>query len=252
MDTLELAQSTADPLWRVGMSFYFDPQTRDRGRALGLNPFEYYGLGRGGTLGNVDTGVVQDAFTFWHPRNIERIWTAPAARANPVAIAADYLDAAYDFAERTFGAVDVDVLAAFSDAVARVAHGVPSGTHLLFDGYMGYATPTDPVRSSYLGAILMRELRGGAHIVAVREAGLSALEANYVDDPGLFAMHGYLEDEVPVVTPELVERKRRADLATSVTMAGFFEVLSDDERDRFRDGALCMDEALTTPVPVSS
>ena len=252
MDTLELAECTADPLWRVCMSFYFDHRTRERGRALGLNPFEYYGLGRGGTLGHVDTDVVQEAFTFWHPRNIERIWTAPATRADPVAIAADYLNAAYDFAERTFGGLDVEVLEGFTAAAHRVAHAVPSGTHQLFDGYMRYATPTDPVRSSYLGAILMRELRGGVHIRAVHAVGLSALEANYIDDPGLFAMHGYLDDEVPVVTPELVAKKRDADRATSVAMAGYFEVLSDDQRDRFRDGALRMDEALSSPVPVSS
>jgi hypothetical protein len=252
MDTFELATLTADPLWRVGLSFYFDEATRVRGRALGLNPFEYYGLGRGGTLGNVDTEVVQEAFTFWPPSNIERIWTKPAATADPVAVAADYLLAAYDYADRTFGAVDVEVLEKFALAARRVALGVESGTHLLFDGYMRFAIPSGPVHSAYLEAIVMRELRGGSHIRAVAAAGLTPVEANYIDDPASFTLHGYNDEEIPEVTPELVERKRGADEATSVTMASYFEVLTDDERIEFRDGALRMDEALSTPVTVTS
>jgi hypothetical protein len=226
--------------------------TRARGRALGLNPFEYYGLGRGGTLGNVDTSVVQEAFTFWHPRNIDRIWTKPAVAAEPVSVAADYLLAAYDYADRTFGGVETDVLVRFAHAARRVAQGVGPGTHQLFDGYVRFATPPDPLRSSYLGAILMRELRGGAHISAVHAAGITPLEANYVDDPPNFAMHGYLDDEIPDVTPELVQKKRDADVATTATMATYFEVLDDVERASFRDGALRMDEALSAPLPVTS
>ena len=250
MDTFELAELTAVPVWRVGLSFYFDDATRSRGRELGLNPYEYYGLGRGGTLGNVGPDVVLDAFTFWHPRNIERIWTKPAMRVDPVSVAADYLLAAFDFADRTFGGVSIEVLEGFANSARRVAAVVEPGTHQLFDGYMKFAAPTDPVRSSYLGAILMRELRGCAHISAVRAAGLSALEANYIDNPNLFTLHGYLDEEAPVVTPELVERKRIADEATTTMMASFLEVLDDAGRRAYLDGALRMDEALDSPVPV--
>jgi len=55
MNTVELADLTADPVQVLGASFYFDALTRARGKESGLNSFEYYGLGRGGTLGNVDT-----------------------------------------------------------------------------------------------------------------------------------------------------------------------------------------------------
>ena len=114
MNTVELADLTADPVQVLGASFYFDALTRARGKESGLNSFEYYGLGRGGTLGNVDTDVVVDAFTFFHPRALERMWTQAKEKADPIAVAADYVEAAYEFADRTFGAVDLKVLRDFA------------------------------------------------------------------------------------------------------------------------------------------
>src|ERR1700722_13301142 len=73
MDAEELSALTADPMQVLGMSFYFDPVTRARGKELGLNLFEFYGLGRGGTLGDVDTATVQDVFYFFDPSVIEFI-----------------------------------------------------------------------------------------------------------------------------------------------------------------------------------
>jgi hypothetical protein len=54
MDTLELANVTADPIQVVGMSFYFDPFTVELAKQRGLHRFQFYGLGRGGVLGDVD------------------------------------------------------------------------------------------------------------------------------------------------------------------------------------------------------
>jgi hypothetical protein len=167
MNSLDLADAVADPVQVLGMSFYFDPFTRTRGKESGLNAYEYYGLGRGGTLGDVDTDVVVDAFTFFHPRVLERMWAQAKEKADPVAVAADYVEAAYEFADRTFGAVDVQVLSDFAAAAHKVAASVESGHHHLVDGYKQYDVPTNPLHAAYLGCILMRELRGCVHIDAV-------------------------------------------------------------------------------------
>jgi len=249
MNSLELADLTAEPIQYLGMSFYFDPLTRERGKASGLNSFEYYGLGRGGTLGNVDTDQLVEAFTFFHPRVLERMWATE--KADPVTVAADYVQAAYAFADRTFGSVDVDVLSRFAAAAHKVAASVESGRHQLVDGYKQYDVPTNPVHAAYLGCILMRELRGCVHIDAVNEVGLSALEACYLQDAAVFTMHGYLDDEAPNVTPETEAKKVRAEEITSTMMAECFAVLSDDERQDFADGALAMFAALKEPVAVS-
>jgi hypothetical protein len=252
MQTVELADVVADPIQVLGMSFYFDPLTGEKGKEHGLNIYEYYGLGRGGTLGDVDLDVIVGAFTFFHPRTLDRMWNGGKAKADPVTVAADYVQAAYEFADRTFGAIDIAVLRDFAAAAHKVAASVESGHHQLVDGYKQYEVPTNPVHAAYLGCILMRELRGCVHIDAVNEAGLSAVEACYLQAPLIFTLHGYVDDETPDVTPESAAKKVRAEERTSEMMAECFAVLSDDERRHLADGALAMFAALKEPVAVSS
>jgi hypothetical protein len=251
MNTLELADVLADPVQVLGMSFYFDPLTGEKGKEHGLNIYEFYGLGRGGTLGDVDLDVIVDAFTFFHPRTLDRMWNGGKAKADPVTVAADYVQAAYEFADRTFGDVDVEVLRGFAAAAHKVAASVESGHHQLVDGYKQYVVPTNPVHAAYLGCILMRELRGCVHIDAVNEVGLSAVEACYLQAPLIFTLHGYVEDETPDVTSESAARKVRAEELTSALMAECFSVLSDEERHQLADGAQAMFNALKEPVAVS-
>jgi hypothetical protein len=248
---VELADVTAGPVQVLGMSFYFDPLTGARAKESGLNIYEYYGLGRGGTLGNVELADVVEAFNFFHPRMLERMWAA-TERADPVAVAADYVQAAYEFADRTFGGVDERVLREYAAAAHKVAASVESGHHQLVDGYKRYDVPTDPVHAAYLGCILMRELRGCVHIDAVNEVGLSAVEACYLQDPMVFTLHGYVEEETPTVTPLSAAKKVRAEELTSAMMAECFSVLSDEERQHFADGATAMFAALRDPVAVAS
>jgi hypothetical protein len=251
MNSADLADVTAQPIQVLGMSFYFDPLTGARAKENGLNIYEYYGLGRGGTIGNVDVDVIVEAFNFFHPRILERMWTLAKEKADPVAVAADYVHAAYAFADRTFGAVDGAVLRDFAAAAHKVAAAVETGRHQLVDGYRQYEVPTNPVHAAYLGCILMRELRGCVHIDAVNEVGLSALEACYLQDPMIFTLHGYVEDETPSMTPETAAKKGQAEQLTSTLMGECFSVLSDDERQQLADGTLAMFAALQEPVAVA-
>ena len=251
MNSDALATATAEPIQNLGMSFYFDPLTGVRAKENGVNIVEFYGLGRGGTLGDVDEATVVDAFFFFHPRFLNRAWTLAKEKADPVTIAANYVLAAYEFADRTFGAVDREVLANFAAVAHKVVSGVEHGRHHLVDGYRQYEVPTDPVHAAYLGAILLRELRGCVHIDAVNEVGISAVEACYVQDPIIFTLHGYQEDETPVVTPETEAKKLRAEELTSTNMASCFDVLSDEERQHLADGALAMFDSLRQPVAVA-
>ena len=251
METSELADVTATPIQVLGMSFYFDPLTGERAKKSDLNIYEYYGLGRGGTLGDVDVDVIVEAFNFFHPRIFERMWTGAKEKADPVTVAADYVEAAYEFADRTFGAIDRDVLRDFAASAHKVAAAVERGRHQLVDGYKQYDVPADPVHAAYLGCILMRELRGCVHIDAVNEVGLSALEACYLQDPMIFKLHGYLDEETPTVAPETAAKKTRAEELTSELMGECFSVLESEERHAFAVGALAMFAALKDPVAVA-
>lgn len=251
MDALEISELTAHPIQVLGLSFYFDPLTRAAGKELGLNAYEFYGLGRGGTLGDVDQSRICEVFYFFDPSIIERFWTNAKAKANPLDIAPAYLHAAYAFAERTFGGIDPSALAMFGDAARRVADTREIGTCPLVDGYRAFQPPTDPVHAAYLGTIYLRELRGGLHIHAVREVGLDPLAACLLQDPALLSFHGYSDDNLPEITDELREQKARAEELTSAAMARCFGVLSDEERDGVAHVTAPMFDALEHPVPVA-
>jgi hypothetical protein len=64
-------------------------------------------------------------------------------------------------------------------------------------------------------------------------------------------MHGYGDDEVPMVTQELEAKKAAAEVVTSALMAECFAVLDDAERDQLAQGAMAMFEALKSPVAVA-
>jgi hypothetical protein len=252
MNSTELSTSIADPIQLLGMSFYFVPPTVERAKNHGLNVFEFYGLGRGGVLGDVDYDTVFNAFTFFSPSAMDMLWTKSREKADPVVVANDYVLAAYSFADATFGAIPSGVLDAFAKAAFKVANAVPEGHHALVDGYKKFSPPSSPVHAAYLGTILMRELRGCVHIDAVNEAGITAAEAAYLQEPMIFKLHGYGEDEAPRVTTELEAKKQKAEELTTSGVAAFFDVLSDDERQALYDGAMAMNEALSSPVAVSA
>ena len=134
----------------------------------------------------------------------------------------------------------------------RVTSEAEPGHHLLATGYLQYRAPASAAHAAYLGTILLRELRGGAHIDAVQEVGLSPLEACYLQDDSVFKLHGYSDEDVPPVTPELEAKKVEAEQVTSNLMANYFAVLSSDEGQRLADGTLAMFAALSEPVAVTS
>jgi hypothetical protein len=251
MDADELSALTADPMQVLGMSFYFDPLTRATGKELGLNVYEFYGLGRAGTLGDVDTTTVQDVFYFFDPSIIDFVWTSAKTKANPVEVASEHVRAAYAFAERTFGGVELAALSDFAIAVRHMVERQERGVSPLVDGYLAVPAPSDPVHAAYLATIFLRELRGGLHIHATREVGLDPLVACFLQDPAVFALHGYKEEDAPTVTEEMTKQKERAEELTSAAMAKSFAVLSDDERRAIARATPLMFDALEHPVPVA-
>ena len=250
MNSHELADAIAVPIQVIGMSYYFDPATAARASELGLNVFEYYGLGRGGTLGNVDTEVVFDAFTFFSPGAIDMLWTQSKKKADPIEVALEHVQSAYAYADKTFADLDETQLQAFADATRKVVAAVPYGKHQLVDGYRKYEA-TSARHQAYLGAILLRELRGCVHIDAVKEAQISPADAAYLENPTIFKMHGYQDSEVSEVNAALEAKKKRAEEITTDNIAKFFDVLSDDERLAVHDGAFAMDEAIKNAAGAS-
>ena len=230
MDALSCAKSLAGPVGELGARFYFDDATRARAKELGLRSIEYYGLGRAGVMGDVEPAVVAAAFTFFSDAAIERMYAVPRGRARASEVAAHYLASADAYAQRVYAPLEESLLARVADATFRVAAIVPEGRYLVFDGYRRFGRATSAAASAYRGVILLRELRGGAHIDAVAESGLTPADAAYLEDPAIFSLHGYAEEDRSDLV-DAAQRRAVAEDATSRVMAGFFAVLGESERE---------------------
>ena len=247
MDTFELESEVAAPIQVIGMSYYFDPATSDYGKQHGLNVFEFYGIGRGGVLGDVNSTTVAEAFWFFHQKAIDGQWNSSSQKVTPTLGAAEHLQAAYQFADRVLANVPTDVLQAFADAAFKAINTAPLGRYALADGYRKFPVPSNAIHAAYLASIILRELRGGVHIDTTREFNIAANEACYMANASIFKLHGYSDDDVPEVTSDLESRMRDAEELTTKTMASYLDVLSDTERTAFAAGVSAMNDAIVNP-----
>ncbi len=83
MDTLTTAERTKGAVVSAGGAFMLHPDTTARGEALGLDLAGFYGLGRGGVLGDVDADVVISAFAFFEPGMVRAIWDGARTKMSP-------------------------------------------------------------------------------------------------------------------------------------------------------------------------
>jgi len=230
-DLTECARRTGDPIARVGGAFMLDPATTERGAVLGLDFAEWYGLGRGGVLGDVDADVVAAAFVWFSPALIRAVWESARAKHSPQESATAYAEACRVWGRDHLGGLaGNDELAALLEPVVRGAN--PAGAPL-FAGWRAMPLPDDaPARAMQLLHVL-RELRGALHAVAVLATGLSPLEALMVDHPEFAAVYGW-----PEPYPDALQHRAAHAGAVVVTdrlMEPAFAVLDDGQRSRLVD-----------------
>ncbi|MEI6372231.1 MAG: hypothetical protein WCP26_00490 [Actinomycetes bacterium] len=252
MTTLETAASIAEPIGRAGSWFYFTPSTAEHGQRVGLDVVGFYALGRGGVLGNPTPGEVNDVFYFFKPAFVEAMYGEALAKQSPQVAVPAHLEAADDFARQTFGGIPTETLSEFTKAAAMLVASLPTGEWPLVDGYRSHPLPDDAAAAAYRYVILLREVRGGVHTDAVKASGLTGLQSCYLDHNGrAFAMHGFADEDIPVVTEAMRQRRLDAENDTSVRMAALLGVLTDEQQAALIEGAVAMRAALKNPVAVA-
>nr|WP_221333614.1 hypothetical protein [Nocardia transvalensis] len=211
----------------------FSRETKTFGKSTGVDGFlGPYTRGRGGVLGDVDAAVVVAAFGFFEPGTVRAAWESvrlPAADA-----AAGYLAACQDFGRRKLGDFDgAERLAELLRAVAEAADvaGAP-----LFAGWRALPLADDaPARVLQLIHVL-RELRGGLHLMAIRAHGLTPRQAVLIggsplkSGPDQARSFGW-----PEPFEEITDAQRHAweaaESTTDALIAPAFAVLDDGAAD---------------------
>lgn len=242
MDTDNLIATTPQSFAAVGASFYFTPETLAVGKEAGLNGFQWYVLGRGGVLGNVDSDVVASAFGYFHPAGLRRVWDGACAIMEPRAAATRYFECVAEHGRSRFG--DVDGLDAFNAAAEKlVAAANPAGL-ALFAGIAAEPRATDTAGLAMQHAAVIREFRGSAHLAAVLASGLTPDVAHFIKRPEMWKPFGYDEDATPTVVDADRDALANAETITDTIVRHAFASLTDSEGDDLAAGIAAMHAAL--------
>lgn len=175
----EAVRGLAGPVGRLGGAWMFDEVTQARGTELGLSTWSWYHCGRGGVLGDADAAAVVAAFGFFPPALQRKAWDKGRAVLPVGRVAEEYAAACADWGRRTFSGVAgagrlADLLLAAAAAVEPAGLPVFAGWRVLVDRV---ATGADDPARLALGLQVMREHRGGCHLVAVVAEGVDPLQA---------------------------------------------------------------------------
>jgi hypothetical protein len=231
MTVQAFARAQGKKIGPLGGAFMMNPTTGAAGQTAGLDFMGYYALGRGGVLGDVDGQTVADAFFFFDPDLVRSTWDGAKANHDPRAIATHYLETCATWGRNTLAGIDgLDDFSKLAERVASSHEPTPSAA--LFAGWRDMPLPDDaPGRVAIQCALVLRELRGGAHVDAVKQVGLSPSDAVATNSPGMFPIFGWTGD-LPDVEP-FRAKAEQAETITDDTVAPAFATLSDDERTTF-------------------
>ncbi len=229
-----------EPIYRIGAAFYFHPDTIATGKEAGLDGFRFYTLGRGGVLGDVEPAVVHAAFGYFHTGLIDKIWNSAKELMAPRDAARLYLECAHRLGRAKFS--EIDGLAGFVDAATQIINHVEGSSLPLFAGVRAEPVPADVPAAAMHQAMVLRELRGSVHLLALTACGVPTPVAHSIKRPDDVAMFGY--DEVPEVTDDDRVNWHRAEQLTDELLTPAYASLSDAQATALVNGTAMMTHAL--------
>lgn len=228
-DALDTVVAAKPVVTGLGGAWMISSEAKAAGKEHGYRGWQLYLAGRAGVLGDVSSDVVHATLGFLHPDLVRTGWEAGREVAPLGETVSRYLEVCHAWGRhRCADLAEADRLADLLHAVVRAAD--PAGWPL-FAAWRSQPMPDDgPGRVVQLLHVL-REHRGGAHLAAVRQAGLAPLEAIVAGGGGAAnaTFFGW-PDPLPEPTDAHRSRLAAAEAATDTQVAPAYAVLSEDER----------------------
>lgn len=226
---------TSSSIGDLGGQFYFTPETVGRGKAAGIDGFRLYIIGRGGMMGNVSAAVAQSSFGYFNPGMLAHLWNSGIETMPATDIAELYWECAADHGRLKLSETeDLEGFCSAAEAVIAAADrdGLP-----LFAGAATMPLADDLPARAYQLAVVLRELRGSAHLAAIRSTGLAAREAHALKRPEMVKTFGWEDIEISDdAEAKLVVAEER----TNDVLASTYAVLDADAAAAFVTGVAAM------------
>jgi hypothetical protein len=173
---LDVVRSTSVPIHDLGTAIYLSPDVMGWAAEWGWsNPFAFYFAGRGSMLGDVSADVVCSAFGWFEPNAVKAMYDEGIAVAGAAGAAERMVEAHALWGRKHLA--DVKGLDEIVSVTEELVDGLEGSGIPLFVGWRS-APRDDSVagRAAQLAQIL-REWRGGIHLVATTAVGLTPVEA---------------------------------------------------------------------------
>lgn len=232
---LAVVTATSVPIHDIGTSVYLSPDIAAWAAEWGWsNPFAFYFAGRGGMLGEVGADVVTSAMGWFEPNAVLAMFSEGAGVAGATGAAARMAEAHGMWGEKHYGRVEgLNEIVAVTE---ELVDGLEGSALPLFVGWRRAARSESPAgRAAQLMQIL-REWRGGIHLVATTAVGLSPLEAILTNEgPGQAKFFGWSEPfpDFTAIKKRHVEAEEITDRLCAVALA---EALADEMYGPFEAG----------------
>ncbi|CAL9633267.1 SCO6745 family protein [Streptomyces sp. enrichment culture] len=157
---------------------YFAPESREAARAVGLRGFwmGYFAL-RAAPLGAVRPGVVEAAFSNFHPAMVRRALPDAWGLASPEAVLRARADSATAALRRVAPSAR-DAAASVLPLLERVIAAADGAGRPLFAANRDVPVPEDPVGALWQAATSLREHRGDGHVAVLTAEGLDGCAAH--------------------------------------------------------------------------
>jgi hypothetical protein len=240
---LAVIQSTSAPIHDIGTAIYLSPDVFGWAAEWGWsNPFAFYFAGRGGMLGDVGAQVVYSAFGWFEPSAVATFFDEGAAVEGAGGAALRMAEAHARWGRKYLS--DVKGLADIVTATETLVDGLEGSGLPLFTGWRAAPRADDEAgRLAQLMQIL-REWRGGLHLVATTAVGLTPREAILTNEgEGQAKFFGWSEP-----FPDCADIRFKHDEAEALTdqrsVASFTRALDADRFEQFEAGVVAVHAAL--------
>ena len=232
---LAAVKSTSEPIHDIGTAIYLSPDVFAWAAEWGWsNPFAFYFAGRGGMLGDVGADVVHAALGWFAHDAVNAMYTEGIDIAGAQGAADRMVEAHARWGDEHYAGIDgLDDIVAVSEAVVD---GVEGSAIPLFAGWRDAPRSESAAGRAAQLMQMLREWRGGLHLVATTAVGLSPLEAILTNEgEGQAKLFGGPEP-VPDVTPIKAKHDEAEEITDRLCAASLAQALDPGRLPVFEAG----------------
>ncbi|MCP3854359.1 MAG: hypothetical protein GY745_07235 [Actinomycetia bacterium] len=185
MNPADIVAQTAQPVLVFGRGWMAHPDTAARGQGLGLEPpFGFWIVGRAGFLGDAPADVAAAAIGFMHRDRVAAAWDECPDDLSKPDVTRAYAACATEWGREVLAGIDSTRLTRLDHLGRKVTSAASPSLGALFAGWRSAVeAPGDPGGNATLTLNVLRELRAGAHLIAVQAIGIGPHGAIMASEP---------------------------------------------------------------------